>query len=228
MPRKTLSDTPRAPMASQDALTAQLLARYEVVPIAALKPHPQNYLTHPDTQQAHLEASLTLHDQYKNVVTAEDLTLLAGHGLVDAARALGKTHMVIVRMPYAPDDDRALQLMAGDNEVPLLAHKHDRELALLLEGLQARGGDEALLSTGLDALMLQGLGGGWRLAPAPVVRDPDEGEEPEDDEETLWKTLTVRLPPGTLERYRRLMERLPGTVDAEKFAALLVRAEARG
>lgn len=164
MPRIPNRDTPprhpdRSPPAAPGASStpADLLARYEVVPIASLKPHPRNYQTHAADQQEHLRASLTSHDQYKNVVTANDGTILAGHGLIEAAQSLGKTHVVIVRMPYAPDDDRARQLMIGDNEIERLAHKNDRELAALLEELQSSGGGEALLGTGFDTLMLSGL-----------------------------------------------------------------------
>jgi hypothetical protein len=147
------------------------MARYEVVPIAQLLPHPQNYLTHATDQREHLEASLTQHGQYKNVVTAADLTLLAGHGVVDAARSLGHTHIVIQRMPYAPDDPRAMSLLVGDNEIARLAHHHDEALTALLTALHAQGGDAALLGTGFDALMLQSLVEA-PAAPGPGVDPP--------------------------------------------------------
>ena len=61
--------------------------------IAALTPHPRNYRRHPEHQLAILRESLRVHGQQKPVVITPDGTILAGHGLVEAARAEGWTEI---------------------------------------------------------------------------------------------------------------------------------------
>ena len=54
-----------------------------------LTPHPQNYRDHPQDQIAHIVRSIEEHGFYRNVVVAKDNTILAGHGVVQAAQQLG-------------------------------------------------------------------------------------------------------------------------------------------
>lgn len=127
-----------------------------LVAIADLKPHPRNDGTHPPAQLDHLKASLTQHGLYRNVVIAEDGTLLAGHGVVQAAQQLGYTHVRAERRPYGPDDPRAIQILLGDNHIARLREQDDRMLAELLQGLAAED-PAALLGTGYDAESLAAL-----------------------------------------------------------------------
>src|SRR5262245_29411635 len=87
----------------------------EIVPLADLRPHPRNYQDHPDDQLAHLRSSLQTHGWYKNVVVADDNTILAGHGIIKAALQLGVTHAPVRRLPLTPDHPDALKLVVGDN-----------------------------------------------------------------------------------------------------------------
>jgi DNA modification methylase len=136
-----------------------------LVALAELKPHPRNDGSHPPAQLDHLKASLTQHGLYRNVVIAQDGTLLAGHGVVQAAQQLGYTHVRAERRPYGPDDPRAIQILLGDNHIARLREQDDRMLAELLQGLAAED-PAALLGTGYDAEALaalvaaQGLGAG--------------------------------------------------------------------
>ena len=56
---------------------------------ASLRPHPQNSPTHTPENHKVIQQSLLTHGYYKNIVIAEDGTLLAGHGVIEAAAALG-------------------------------------------------------------------------------------------------------------------------------------------
>lgn len=114
---------------------------------STLRPHPRNYRSHPPQQVAHLRASLRDHGIYRNVVIAQDGTILAGHGVVAAALAEGLDSLPVIRLPLDPDEPRALQVLAGDNELTRLAHVDQRELAEILNDL---GGDDMLLGTGFD------------------------------------------------------------------------------
>lgn len=118
-------------------------------PIDSLTPHPQNYRKHPEEQLAHIRHSIEQHGFYRNVVVASDHTILAGHGVVEAARQLGLDEVPVRRLDIASDDARALQVLAGDNELPRLAKDDADVLAGLLS--EIRDSDLAdLLGTGYD------------------------------------------------------------------------------
>src|SRR5688572_19601390 len=99
------------------------------VSITELKPHPRNYREHPDDQLEHICRSIEQHGVYRNIVTASDLTILAGHGVVKAALKLGIKRLRIVRLPIDADSPQALKLLAGDNEIGKLAEVDDRALS---------------------------------------------------------------------------------------------------
>ena len=126
----------------------------EDVALDDLKPHPRNYQQHPEDELAHIMESIKTHGFYRNVVIARDGTILAGHGVTQAARKLGYTHVPVIRTPYTPDDPRALKLLAGDNEIRHLAEVDDRALTELLRELSAT---DDLLGTGYDEMMLANL-----------------------------------------------------------------------
>src|SRR5262249_26447418 len=83
-------------------------------------------------------------------------TLLAGHGVVEAARQLGQTHIAAQRLPYAPDDPRALKVLVGDNHIARLREQDDAALVALLQDLTAAD-PLALLGTGFDQAALDAL-----------------------------------------------------------------------
>jgi hypothetical protein len=135
------------------------------VPIDGLREHPRNYRTHPDDQLEHLARSIELHGFYRPVVLARDHTILAGHGVVRAAARLGRAEVPAVRLDLDPDEPRALQLLAGDNETGNLADVDDRALTELLREL-AQDDPGLLLGTGFDTQQLSAL--------AYVTRSRDE------------------------------------------------------
>jgi ParB-like nuclease domain len=131
-----------------------LLKKTEIVPIAYLTPHHRNYQTHPDDEIEHIMESIRLHGIYRNVVITETGTILAGHGVIEAARRLGLIEIPVIRLAYASDDPRALQVLIGDNEIHHLAQVDDRALTELLRGLKDV---DSLLGTGYDEMMLASL-----------------------------------------------------------------------
>jgi len=127
----------------------------EQVDIATLQPHPRNYRAHPDDQVNHIIESIRTHGFYRNVVVAEDSTILAGHGVVIAAKKMGLKTVPIIRLKVAADDPRALKVLAGDNEIGHLGEVNDRALTDLLKDLQSA--ENGLLGTGYDDAMLAAL-----------------------------------------------------------------------
>jgi len=115
-----------------------------------LKPHPENYRSHPPDQLDHIKHSLTELGQYKNVVVKPDGTILAGHGVVTAARELGWEKIAVRVFDGTPEQCRLL--MIADNELSRRAEDDDRMLTELLKelntdiGLEGTGYDEAMLA----------------------------------------------------------------------------------
>jgi len=68
---------------------------YETVPIHLLKPHPQNYRSHPADQLEHIKQSIREYGIYRNIVVAEEYTILAGPGVVTTKRRYGRPQHVI-------------------------------------------------------------------------------------------------------------------------------------
>lgn len=126
----------------------------ETAKISDLRAHPKNYRAHPEEQLAHLVQSLTEYGQYRNVVVANDSTILAGHGVVEAAASAGWDEIQIIRLPFGPDDLQAHKILVADNEIARLAEIDDRMLSDALKELAAA---DQLLGTGFDAAMVANL-----------------------------------------------------------------------
>lgn len=121
----------------------------DLVDLALLTPHPANYKNHPDDQIDHLIASIESRGIYKPIVTAEDYTILIGHGITQACRRLGLAQVPVIRTQLAANSVEALALMVADNETTNLAERDDRKLSELLKGipiLKGTGFDEAMLA----------------------------------------------------------------------------------
>jgi DNA modification methylase len=103
--------------------------------IAALRPHPRNYRRHPERQLALLRESLRIHGQQKPVVITPDGTILAGHGLVEAAKAEGWSELAC----HVYDGPYPEAFLAIDNRASDLAEDDEAALAALLRDLDTEG-----------------------------------------------------------------------------------------
>lgn len=144
----------------------------ERVAISDLKPHPKNYREHPEDQLEHVIESIKLHGFYRNVVIARDGTVLAGHGVVQAARKMGRKTLPVVRLDLDPNEPRALKVLTSDNEISNLAAVDDRALTELLKGIMDT---EGLLGTGFNQEQLAALTFNTRTS-AEVQRINETGE----------------------------------------------------
>ena len=129
--------------------------RIEMVQIGDLAPNEKNYRHHPQEQLEHLQASLQEFGWARNVVISSDNVILAGHGIVEAARRRGETEVPVHRLNLPSTDPKAEKFMVLENEVSRLASDDETQLAALLadvqrtEGLQGTGWDDGAL----DALI---------------------------------------------------------------------------
>lgn len=201
--KKTKKPAPAGavPLTTEDALRPT-----EVVALASLKPHPENYRHHPEDQLLELEASLRQNGFYRNVVTARDGTILAGHGIVEAARRLGIERGPIVRLDVAPDSPTALKILAADNELGRFAMNDDRKLTEILRKVRDEH-ETGLLGTGYDDQKLSALLMVSR--PASEIRTIDEAAEwvgmPEYDQGGVPIRLVVSF--ESEEKRREFVER---------------------
>jgi hypothetical protein len=127
-----------------------------ILPIVELKVHPQNYNDHPEDQIEHLKQSIRENGIYRNIVIANDNTILAGHGVVEAAADLGYREVPVIQLDVSPDSPQALKVLVGDNEVSHLSEKNDRLLTEILKELKDSE-DLDLMGTGFDDMMLANL-----------------------------------------------------------------------
>ena len=135
-----------------------------------LKPHPKNYKQHPDDQIDHIVKSIEQHGFFRNVVVARGNVILAGHGVVAAARRMGLKRIPVVCLDLDPNDVRALKVMASDNEISHLAMVDDRALTGMLKDILKIAGD--LDGTGFNRDRLALLAMATR--PPSEVGDVDE------------------------------------------------------
>jgi hypothetical protein len=146
----------------------------ETVAIADLRPHPRNYKAHPEDQLAHIAESLKQFGVYRNVVVAKDGTILAGHGVVEAAKLVGFTTLPVKRMKLAADDPRAMKILALDNEVGKFGETDDRKLSEILREIRDQDA-VGLLGTGYDDQSLAAFLMVTR--PASEIKSTDEAAE---------------------------------------------------
>lgn len=125
------------------------------VPVVSLKEHPKNYKQHPEEQIVHLVRSIEENGFFRAIVVAKDNTVLAGHGVKIAAVRAGKAFVPVIRMPFGPDDPRALKILAADNEIGRIADRSDKALTALLRDILGNDGD--LIGTGYDEQNLNAL-----------------------------------------------------------------------
>ena len=143
----------------------------DVVAVADLKPHPRNYRTHNDQQIAHITQSIRDYGVYRSVVIAQDNTILAGHGVVVAAKNLDIKVVPVIRLDLDPEDPRALKVLVGDNEMSFRADIDDRSLTEMLREVKDADGI-GLEGTGYDAQQLAALA--FVTRPATEIGDIDE------------------------------------------------------
>ena len=169
----------------------------EMVAPTALTPHPRNYRSHPEAQLDHIKASLNEHGFYRNVVTAADGTVLAGHGVVEACLSLGVDEIPIIRLDIEADSPQALKVMAGDNAISELAIDDGAQLAELLGEIAAA---DDLLGTGYDdKKLVQFLASVTDDEPAEpeAPLDPDPEREPRAAAGDIWQLGDHRLIVGS-------------------------------
>ncbi len=103
-------------------------------PLSALLPYARNPRTHSKKQVRQLADSIARFGFTNPVLIADDDTILAGHGRVEAAKHLGMTHVPTVRLSNLTAAERRAYVLA-DNKLALNAGWDQDLLAIELQAL---------------------------------------------------------------------------------------------
>lgn len=149
------------------------------IPIGELRPHPRNFRSHGERQLRELQASLRQYGWARNVVVASDKVILAGHGIVEAARLNGLRTAPCEVLQIPSTDPKAEKFLALENLVSRLADDDDQQLAALLADIQR---SEGLDGTGYDDAELDAL-----IASVAEKKPPDEFPAYDENLETAYQ-----------------------------------------
>lgn len=127
-----------------------------LIEISRLKPHPKNYRKHPEDQLQHIIASIKEHGVYRNIITAKDFTILAGHGVVEGCTRIEIKEVPCIVLDIEPDSVQALKILTGDNEISHLGEIDDRLLSEILRDIRTVDMN-GLMGTGFDERMLASM-----------------------------------------------------------------------
>lgn len=128
----------------------------QTVALADCRDNPRNYNQHSPEQIANLAASLRQFGQVRSVVVQDDpaggYVIVAGHGVITAARRLGWPSLRADVIPADWPPDRVLAYLAADNELARASSPDDAQLAALVAELAEQGDAElARLAAGSAA-----------------------------------------------------------------------------
>lgn len=146
----------------------------EVVEIDSLKPWPTNYVIHGQEQTSVIANSLETFGQFKNIVTWRGY-IVAGHGLVEAARAQGWQRVEVKRLPDDWDETTVEGVLVADNRTAELSTRNEERLADMLQRIRQSNKAGLIDATGYNTdsvdIMLKKLA---QAGEPPVFREYTE------------------------------------------------------
>lgn len=157
----------------------------QMIPLASIKPNPRNARTHSKKQIAQIATSMKEFGFTVPVLVNEELVLLAGHGRLEAAKALGLTEVPAV-MSKGLSEARQRALMLADNKIAANAGWDREKLAFELPELSGLLVLEELdiSLTGFDAPEIDAL----------VADFEDQGDPADEIEPGLLQSRAVTIP----------------------------------
>jgi ParB-like chromosome segregation protein Spo0J len=181
--------TPKAP-----APAAPMIIRR--VRLDDLRPDPKNPRTHPARNLSVLSGSFSTWGQVEPlIVQAGTMRIIAGHGRVEALRALGTEECDVRELDVT--DAQARRLALTLNRSSDLAGYDDAALVEALQAIKAEDGPELLELTGFGEEELAAM-----MAPIDVPEATDQ-KEPEIKAEHL---IEVYCSAADLEQFRPVLE----------------------
>ena len=145
--------------------------RLESISLTKLIPYARNARTHSETQVSQIAGSIREFGFTNPVLIDDENGIIAGHGRVLAARALGMDDVPCIRLSHLTETQRRAYVLA-DNRIALNSGWDADMLALEIEGLLADDFDVTML--GFDDAELAAM----MNEPTEGLTDPDEVPEP--------------------------------------------------
>lgn len=164
-------------------MTVEIDQEYAVVPIDDVQEHPQN--PNRGNEDA-IDESIEVNGWFGACIVQKSTGfILAGNHRHRVAKKKGAEEIPVIYRDV--DDETALRIMLGDNQIAALAEIDEEALAAILDGLESLDGTgygfdkaEAKLEADADAVPPQRAGGGvgGNGVPDTVTGhvDPDSGE----------------------------------------------------
>lgn len=106
----------------------------EMLAVSELKPYSKNARTHSKAQVEQIAASIREFGWTNPVLIKDDLTIIAGHGRVMAAKSMGQTEVPCIRLSHLTDTQARAYVIA-DNKLAIEAGWDDETLGAELTGL---------------------------------------------------------------------------------------------
>ncbi len=112
----------------------QSVSQITLQPLAALRAYDRNARTHSKKQIKQIAASIERFGFTNPVLVADDGSIVAGHGRVEAAKLLGMIEVPTIALSHMNDTERRAYVIA-DNKLALNAGWDKEMLAIELQGL---------------------------------------------------------------------------------------------
>lgn len=164
---------------------------YKNISINTLKPYPKNARTHSDEQLAQIQASITEFGFTNPILIDEHHQIIAGHGRLDAAKALNFTKVPVIVLEGLTENQKKAYVIA-DNKLALNAGWDDDLLKSELSELLDNDFDLSLTGFSdeeLDGLLSLSVNEG--LTDADAV--PDVENNPKTEPGDIWLLGDHRL-----------------------------------
>ncbi len=152
----------------------QSVSQITLQPLAALRAYDRTARTHSKKQIKQIAASIERFGFTNPVLVADDGSIVAGHGRVEAAKLLGMAEVPTIALSHMNDTERRAYVIA-DNKLALNAGSDKEMLAIELQGLINLDFDVELTGFSLaeiDLVLDDALEGDLSSADAPEEAMP--------------------------------------------------------
>lgn len=119
-------------------METQSSSNIEMLEVSDLKPYEKNARTHSKAQVEQIAASIREFGWTNPVLIKDDLTIIAGHGRVMAAKSMGQTEVPCIRLSHLTDAQVQAYVIA-DNKLATNAGWDEEILAAELQALADQG-----------------------------------------------------------------------------------------
>jgi DNA modification methylase len=192
--------------------------KIERVPLDALKPYARNARTHSKQQISQIARSIERFGFTNPVLVSDELTIIAGHGRVEAAKLLGSKVVPVVRLSHLSEAELKAYVIA-DNRLAELSGWDKQTLAIELQALVDLDFDVEVV--GYEAAEIDLILDECRDADPTSPQDPDDVAVPARSGSPvtmpgdIWECGRHRLICGNsleLATYERLVETVTADV----------------